>query len=136
MHDHSWLKSLAGKFIVFEGPDGSGKTTQFRRLMAACNDAGLEVCEVREPGDIYSVGATLYYLLTNKYPFLDFDPHRASSYSMILEHPPVPLRVHRPDAPEGLERVLRTSLAKQPRERWASAHAMGQALRPFLGDAT
>ena len=92
--------------------------------------------EVREPGDIYSVGATLYYLLTNKYPFLDFDPHRASSYSMILEHPPVPLRVHRPDAPEGLERVLRISLAKQPRERWASAHAMGQALRPFLGDAT
>ncbi len=91
--------------------------------------------KVREPGDIYSAGATLYYLLTNKYPFLDFDPNRTTSYNMILEHPPVPLRVHRPDAPEGLERVLRTSLAKQPRDRWASAEAMGNALRPFLGDA-
>lgn len=92
--------------------------------------------EVREPGDIYSVGATLYYLLTNKYPFLDFDPNRTSSYTMILEHPPVPLRVHRPDAPEALERVLRTSLAKQPRERWPSAAAMGNMLRPFMGSAT
>lgn len=50
VHDHSWLKSLAGKFIVFEGPDGSGKTTQFRRFMAACHEAGVEICEVREPG--------------------------------------------------------------------------------------
>ena len=33
---------------------------------------------------------------------------------MILEHPPVPLRAHRPDAPEGLERVLRKALEKQP----------------------
>lgn len=49
-HDHSWLKQLAGRFVVFEGPDGSGKTTQFRRFVRACGDAGLTVCEVREPG--------------------------------------------------------------------------------------
>ena len=30
--------------------------------------------EVKEPADIYSAGATLYYLLTDQYPFLDFDP--------------------------------------------------------------
>jgi serine/threonine-protein kinase len=90
--------------------------------------------EVREPGDIYSVGVTLYYLLTNNYPFLDFDPNRASAYSMILEHPPLPLRVHRPDAPEGLDRLLRKSLEKQPRDRWKSAQAMGQALAAYLDD--
>jgi dTMP kinase len=50
VHDPHWLKALTGKFIVFEGPDGSGKTTQFRRFMGACHDVGLEVCEVREPG--------------------------------------------------------------------------------------
>jgi dTMP kinase len=50
VHDPSWLKSLAGKFIVFEGPDGSGKTTQFRRFLGACQGAGVHVCEVREPG--------------------------------------------------------------------------------------
>ncbi len=48
--EHPWLKSLAGRFIVLEGPDGSGKTTQFRRLLGACHDESLPVKEVREPG--------------------------------------------------------------------------------------
>jgi dTMP kinase len=50
LSDDSWLKNLGGKFIVFEGPDGSGKTTQFRRLINTCQRASMPVCEVREPG--------------------------------------------------------------------------------------
>jgi len=46
----SSIDHLCGRFIVFDGPDGSGKSTQFRRFSAACRDAGLDVCEVREPG--------------------------------------------------------------------------------------
>jgi dTMP kinase len=46
----SFLRKLSGKFLVFEGPDGSGKSTQFRRLHNACERAGVTVCEVREPG--------------------------------------------------------------------------------------
>jgi len=45
-----WLPRLAGRFIVFDGPDGSGKTTQFNRFLALCRGGGLPVCEVREPG--------------------------------------------------------------------------------------
>lgn len=45
-----WLSKLAGKFVVFDGPDGSGKSTQFRRLSRYAQENGLEVCEVREPG--------------------------------------------------------------------------------------
>lgn len=48
--DVSFLSSLAGTFIVFDGPDGSGKSTQFRRFAALCRAAGAAVCEVREPG--------------------------------------------------------------------------------------
>jgi dTMP kinase len=48
--NYPWLAALAGRFIVFEGPDGSGKTTQFRRLLGAAQRAGVPVCEVREPG--------------------------------------------------------------------------------------
>ena len=88
--------------------------------------------DVREPADIYSAGATLFFLLTNRYPYLGFDPRQAGSYEIILQHPPVPLRAFRPDAPEGLERVLLKALQKQPRDRWKSAQAMAEALRPFL----
>jgi serine/threonine-protein kinase len=87
--------------------------------------------EVKEPADLYSTGATLYYLLTGRYPFLDFDPCRTNAYAMILEHPTVPIRVHRPDVPEGLDRVLRKSLEKQPGDRWKSAVMMARALKPF-----
>jgi serine/threonine-protein kinase len=87
--------------------------------------------EVREPADIYCAGSTLYFLLTEKYPFLGFDPQRTDAYEMVLEHPPVPLRAFRSDAPEGLERVLQKALNKQPQRRFKSAGAMWLALRPF-----
>jgi serine/threonine-protein kinase len=87
--------------------------------------------EIREPADIYSAGATLFFLLTDKYPYLGFDARRPDSYEMILEHPPVPLRAFRPDAPEGMERILLKALQKQPRDRWKSAGAMAEALRVF-----
>ena len=80
--------------------------------------------EIREPADIYSAGATLFYLLTGKYPYLGFDPHEPDSYQIILQHPPLPLRAFRPDAPEGMERILLKALQKQPKDRWKSAGAM------------
>ena len=46
----AWMDSLRGRFIVVEGPDGSGKTTQFNRFVERARAAGLEVCDVREPG--------------------------------------------------------------------------------------
>lgn len=45
-----WAAGLAGRFVVFDGPDGSGKSTQFDRLSALASSAGVTVCEVREPG--------------------------------------------------------------------------------------
>lgn len=41
---------LGGSFIVFDGPDGSGKSTQFRRFADFCSTRGVTVTEVREPG--------------------------------------------------------------------------------------
>jgi serine/threonine-protein kinase len=88
--------------------------------------------DVKETADLYSTGATLYYLLTRNYPFLDFDPKRPDALTKLLEHPSVPLRAHRPDAPELLERVLARALEKQPRDRFPSAVAMAAALKPLL----
>lgn len=41
---------MAGKFVVLDGPDGSGKSTQFEKLSRFLSSHDLEVCEVREPG--------------------------------------------------------------------------------------
>lgn len=44
------LKNLAGKFIVFDGPDGSGKSTQLRLLEERLVSEGLEVVRAKDPG--------------------------------------------------------------------------------------
>ena len=42
--------SRRGKFITLEGLDGTGKSTQLRKLAAALRAAGHDVVETREPG--------------------------------------------------------------------------------------
>lgn len=39
-----------GRFIVFEGGEGAGKSTQVKALVAYLRDRGLEVVATREPG--------------------------------------------------------------------------------------
>ena len=41
---------MRGRFITFEGPEGSGKTTQAGRLVARVKKLGLDVLYAREPG--------------------------------------------------------------------------------------
>lgn len=59
------MTALGGRFIVFDGPDGSGKTTQLQRFTGACARAGLEVCEVREPGGT-SIGESVRDILLDR----------------------------------------------------------------------
>lgn len=40
----------SARFVTFEGPEGSGKTTQVQRLAARLRALGLTVVTVREPG--------------------------------------------------------------------------------------
>ncbi|NIA06939.1 MAG: dTMP kinase [Actinobacteria bacterium] len=43
-------KEFAGRFIVIDGPDGSGKTTQLSLLAEYLGSLGLSVVTVRDPG--------------------------------------------------------------------------------------
>ena len=42
--------SRRGKFVTFEGLDGTGKSTQMRKLAAVLRESGHKVVETREPG--------------------------------------------------------------------------------------
>jgi dTMP kinase len=45
-----WSDRLRGRFLAFEGPDGSGKSTQIARLQAWAESRSLPLVLVREPG--------------------------------------------------------------------------------------
>ena len=70
-------KARRGLFITFEGIDGSGKSTQLRRLGAHLRGAGHDVVETREPGG--STGAEEIRRLV-----LEGDPDRWSAETEIL----------------------------------------------------
>lgn len=54
-----------GQFIVFEGPDGSGKTTQANLLKQYFTDKGIKVVKTREPGGT-KVGEKIRDILLEK----------------------------------------------------------------------
>lgn len=65
------VKRFKGLFIVFEGPDKSGKSTQARLLADALKGRGLEVLHTREPGGT-SVAEGVRKVLLD--PALTIDP--------------------------------------------------------------
>ena len=76
--------------------------------------------------DLYSVGVTLYQLVTGKRPF-DGD----SQYAIMaahLEKAPVPPVTIDPRLPQALNDVILMSVAKDPNGRFQSATAFGNAL--------
>lgn len=65
------LTKLGGRFIVVDGPDGAGKSTQISMLAEHLLAAGLEVVKTRDPGGT-AIGDKIRAIL------LDNDHHKMS----------------------------------------------------------
>ena len=79
--------------------------------------------------DIYSVGATLFTLLTDRAPFEG--DNAVQVVANAVNKKPKPLTELREDVPPGLERVVARCLAKEPDGRYADYPALRNVLLPF-----
>jgi serine/threonine protein kinase len=80
--------------------------------------------------DIYSLGATLYELATDR-PVVE-GQERAQILREIAEKDPASPRKHTPAMPADLETILLKCLAKEPSARYSTATALAEDLRRFL----
>jgi serine/threonine protein kinase len=81
--------------------------------------------------DVFSLAVVVFEMLTCRRLYqrkTDYLTFRA-----VMEQPMVDVRLHRPDAPEGITAVLARALDRDPDRRYATARQLGRALQDAFG---
>jgi serine/threonine protein kinase/WD40 repeat protein len=117
--------------------DGTGQLTAMGTMMGTVDyiapEQAIDAHAADILADIYSLGCTLYQLLTGHVVFPG-----GSVADKLVRHQkamPVPLSHRRPDVPEGLIRLLQRMLAKEPGQRPQTPEEVAKALAAFMGAA-
>ncbi|MFN7873958.1 MAG: protein kinase domain-containing protein, partial [Pirellula sp.] len=119
---------------------GSAEITTVGQLMGTLDYMAPEQAErggaVDYRADLYSLGATLFRLLTGRAP-LAAAPNLTPLEKLRLlgSHKPPRLRSLRPDAPSGLGDIVDSMLSRDPALRPASAIHTAELLEPYASDA-
>jgi serine/threonine protein kinase len=80
--------------------------------------------------DIYSLGCTMYELLTGETPFAAVAGSRQKLLSHLQVEPP-PVEKGRPDLPPGVVAIVRKMMAKEREQRFQTPGQVADALAPF-----
>jgi eukaryotic-like serine/threonine-protein kinase len=96
---------------------------------AFCSPEQLRGEELNARSDIYSVGATLFFLLTGRTPFQA--KNDVALIATILEQEVPSPGQFQPNLPRGLGKAVRRCMEKQPGERFNNYEELRQALAPY-----
>jgi predicted Ser/Thr protein kinase len=96
------------------------KTTQIKGIgsPAYMSPEQLRLEPLNQQTDIYSLGVTMFRLLTGRLPF-EAGSHVALTYAILNTPPPKP-STHRPDLPPLLDEIVLKAIAKDPAQRYQS----------------
>jgi len=97
-------------------------------------EQAVDSTKVDARADIYSLGATFFFLLTGK-PLYDM-PTVAEKLLAHQMKPMPPLTDYRTDVPDELETVMLKMLAKKPADRYQTATDVVDALKPWVNEKT
>jgi WD40 repeat protein/tRNA A-37 threonylcarbamoyl transferase component Bud32 len=89
--------------------------------------------ELAPTTDVYSLGATLYMILTGKPPLADVEDPTEILERVVAGTMPAP-RALAPNVPRVLENMCRKAMALHPSDRYASAQALGSDIEHWLAD--
>ncbi len=79
--------------------------------------------------DIYSLGATFYFILTGRPPFAEGTVAQKLIWHQTRQ--PKSVRLLRPDVPEALAAILEKAMAKDPAGRYQTPTEVAEALAPW-----
>jgi serine/threonine protein kinase len=82
--------------------------------------------------DVYSLGATFYYLLTNRSPFPDSDITKVLAKTRRGDFPSVRSIKH--DTPPALEAICMKAMALEPVDRYASPRELADDIERWVAD--
>ncbi|HEY7423179.1 MAG TPA: protein kinase, partial [Gemmataceae bacterium] len=119
--------------VLREKTDDTGLTGEGRMLGTPdyiAPEQALDAAKADIRADIYSLGCTLYFLLSGRPPF-----SANSLGAILLAHQmqeAKPLNLVRPEVPEELAALVRKMMAKSSAQRYQTPREVVQALAPFI----